>query len=250
MKWLIPFLAIYLHATIIDISHFAELVDYVDEKTLVLVDIDDTLLITKQMLGCDEWFQQRYKETQSLEKALAEWEAVRHLTEMELVEAETDQVIKKLQTEKIQLMGFTTQGLALATRTVQQLLAEQIDLSITAPLQEDHYFQVGQHGILFRNGVLFTSGTHKGKALFQFWEGASLSYPRIVFINDKASHLQEVEREAEARGIEFVGLRYGYSDVKKGQFSPLVADYQFTHSSLKHLLSDEEALVQMGKACE
>ena len=47
--------------------------------------------------------------------------------------------------------------------------------------------------------------------------------------------------EAEKRGVEFIGLRYAYSDEKKARFSPEIADIQFTHSSFNKILSDEEA---------
>lgn len=252
MKWIAVFLCVFLNAEIIEFSRFERLPEYVDENTLLLVDIDDTLLIPKQMLGCDEWFQHRLKVhkksdyKKALELALAEFEAVRHLTQMEIVEPGSEKILEKLQKKSICLMGLTTQGLALATRTSQQLLQQQIDLSITAPSKKDHYFLVGDHGVLFRNGILFTSGTDKGQALFQFCEAAGFVPKRIVFINDKGTHLLEIEREALKRKIPFIGLRYSYSDAKKKQFQPEIAHYQFTHSSLDRLLSDQEALQQVG----
>jgi hypothetical protein len=59
-------------------------------------------------------------------------------------------------------------------------------------------------------------------------------------VDDKLSHLLSLEREAKERGVEFCGLRYGFSDTAKEAFNPLIADYQLEHSTLLNLLSDEE----------
>jgi hypothetical protein len=238
-----------------EVTHFKELAEYVDGKTLILLDIDDTLLIPCQMVGSDEWFGARWNHWQekglsfseALEKTLAEWEGIRHLTRMHIVEPETDRIIKHLQDSGHCVMGLTTQGLALATRTYLQLQEQSIDLTRSSPCPEDCYFTLRQHGVLYRHGILFTSGTHKGEALFRFCESIDFSPERIVFINDKASHLKEIEGIAEKRGVEFVGLRYAYSDLKKRAFDLKVADYQFRHSTLDRLLSDEEAKMLMER---
>jgi len=243
------FLSTCLNAQIIEIKNFGEIEKHVTPDTLLLLDIDDTLLIPAQMLGCDEWFQCRWQHYQnegfsksdSLEKSLAEWEAIRHLTKMEIVESGTEEIVAKLQDQKFTVMGLTTQGLALATRTEQQLNENAIDLTLTAPSDHDHYLTVNEHGVLFRNGVLFTSGTHKGKALFGLFKQLGYTPKRIVFINDKATHLQAVEVIAEEQGVEFIGLRYAYSDTRKAAFSREVANYQFLHSTFTQLLSDAQA---------
>jgi hypothetical protein len=241
---------IFIEAKIIEFAHFRDLPSYATKDALLILDIDDTLLIPIQMLGCDEWFQCRRKWHQkagknveeALEKSLAEWEAVRHLTKMEIVEPGTEKIIRSLQEKRCPMMGLTTQGLGLATRTKQQLIEQQIDLSLTAPSKEDHYILLAGHATLYRHGILFTSGQHKGKALFQLLDALKLHPKHIVFINDKASHLTEIETTAQVRGIEFTGLRYNYSDARKKAFRPEIADYQFSHSSLTYLLSDREAI--------
>lgn len=237
-----------LYGTIVEVAHFSEIRSHVDKNTLVLLDIDDTLLIPTQMLGCDEWFQYRYNEHKALgvslalEKTLAEWEAIRHLTKMEIVEMGTDEIVRELQQE-FSVMGLTTQGLALATRTSQQLKENSLDLSLSAPSGEDHCVSIGGHAVLYRKGILFTSGQAKGESLFKLCEKIGIEPARIVFINDKKEHLQDIETAAQRRGVEFIGLRYGFSDERKKAFDPKIATYQFTHSSFDHLLTDEEARI-------
>jgi hypothetical protein len=234
---------------ILETARFHEIAHHITRETLILMDIDDTILVPTQMVGSDEWFNLRWKKHEadgmsksvSLEKALAEWESIRHVTKMKTVEKETPTFIKDLQKKGHKVMGLTTQGLALATRTVQHLQEHQVDLSVTAPTAEDHYVNLSGHSVLFRKGILFTSGKNKGEAFFKFCDSIGLKPKKIVYIDDKESHLASVEKEAVKRGIEYIGLRYAYADIHKAAFRPDVADFQFFHSNFAKLLSDEEA---------
>lgn len=239
----------FLSATIIETPHFADIVSHITPQTLVLLDIDDTLLIPVQTLGSDVSFLYRMGEYKSqgstpeeaLEKALADWEGIRHLTKVQIEEEGTAETIHSLQSQGFTVMALTTQGLALNTRTCEQLKSLGIDLSKTAPSNEDHYFINGPHGVLYRHGIFSTSGTPKGKALLQLLSRINCQPKRIVFINDKRTHLRDVESAVEAAGIEFIGLRYSHSDARVARFNPAIADIQWKHSSFGHILSDEEA---------
>jgi hypothetical protein len=247
--------AICLSAQIIEVKQFADVCPYAKEDVLLVLDIDDTLLIPVQMLGCDEWFGQRKQKyleegldkRQALEKTLAEWLAIRHLTQMEIVEPGSEETLRALQAQGVRVMGLTTQDMALAARTSLHLQEQGIDLKKTAPHQRGLYFEQGAHGVLYRNGVLFTSGAHKGEALFSLLDHIGYHPSQIVFLNDKASHLREVEEIAEKREAPFVGLRYGYSDARKEAFRLDVAEHQFHYSSFAKLLSDAEAMAQIEK---
>jgi hypothetical protein len=237
-----------LFSEIVEVQHFNEIKKHVRSESLVILDIDDTLLVPVQMLGCDPWFIHRlnfYLEQGNyafaLDKALAEWEGVRHLTKIKIVEEGTEEVIRELQEKNICVMGLTTQGLALATRTTKQLKHLNINLSKTAPSNEDHYF-INGHGVLYRSGILFTAGSPKGEALMKLLEILSLKPKHIVFINDKLTHVRDVEGSVELSGIEFTGLRYTFSDERVQNFRQDIAEIQWTQSSFNYILSDEEAL--------
>ena len=102
------------------------------------------------------------------------------------------------------------------------------------------YFLNG-HGVLYRKGILFTSGTPKGSALRKFLDLIQLHPKKIVFINDKKTHLLDAATAAKELDIDFVGLRYSYSDERIRNFSPELAEIQFHRSTFSHILSDEEA---------
>lgn len=243
-----------LFGEIYQAHQFSDITKYAQEDTIILLDIDDTILVPVQTLGTDVWFQDRWNihkqnETDpsiALDKALAEWEGVRHLTQMRLVETDTAQKIADLQSENRTVMGLTTQGLALTTRTVNQLKSFNIDLTQTAPSKDDHYF-INKHGVLYRSGILFTSGTPKGPALVKLFKLMNIKPRHILFINDKLSHLKDVEESIEKEGIAFTGLRYAYSDERVARYNSDLADIQWKNSSFEHILSDEEAVELLQK---
>jgi hypothetical protein len=248
-------LMVSLEAKIVETAHFSELKNYITKESLIILDIDDTLLIPVQMLGCDEWFTGRLKKFEqeglsrpcALDKALAEWEAIRHLTKMEIVEPETDSIVRSIQEAGYTVMGLTTQGLALATRTSRQLQDLGIILPRSCLHKNDECVSVYGHTVLYRDGILFTSGTAKGEALFLFLQKIGYSPKRVVFVNDKASHLQDVETSCVKQNVEFIGLRYAYSDARKRAYDPKVAEVQFTRSSFLHILTDAEAKIIMER---
>ncbi|PIS00340.1 MAG: hypothetical protein COT84_07865 [Chlamydiae bacterium CG10_big_fil_rev_8_21_14_0_10_35_9] len=249
MNKLFVFLFIFfqVHAEIIEINHIEDLHDYIDKTTLVIFDIDNTLIEPAQTLGSDQWFYYRRKQYQkegytssdALEKALSEWMAVQCITDMKLVEQEAKPLIDSLQEKKICIMGLTTRGMGLATRTIHQLKDFQIHLDKTAPSKEEVFFE-NTNACLFRNGILFTAGTDKGLALQKLLEKIGCQPKKIVFVNDKKSHLLPVEIFCEKQKIPFIGLRYGYLDEKVYQFNGEVAEVQF--EAFKKILSDEKAL--------
>jgi hypothetical protein len=263
-----------LHGTIVEAPNIAFLQEYLKENptnnTLVILDLDDTLLVPTQTLGSYAWFCYRFKQLQkcgrtpedAVEKTVAEWEAIRHITNMQTVETNTAEIVASLQKQGFTVMGLTTQGLALATRTIQQLQRVDIDLIKTAPLKEDYYFinntptnpnnlvqngvignGVGFQGVLYRGGILFTAATNKATALERFIEhlGSENRPARIIFLNDNVGHLKDAEVGALRLGIPYVGLRYAYSDERVKNFNSEIAEIQFKHSTFQHILSDAEA---------
>lgn len=240
------FICTYARAEIYEAAHFEEILSYIQPTTLVVLDIDDTLLMPAQTLGSDVWLIHRANQhknhgmppKEAFDEAIAEWEAIRHLTKVRLVEEGADRIIQKLQEKGVAIMGVTLQALTLAIRTAQQLKSLNIDLSLTAPTSEDLYFFQG-NGILFRKGILFTAGHPKGKSLHYFFQETEYHPDLIVSIDDRVSHLKNLELMCEEEGIPFIGLRYSYCDKRNASFNPQIADLQF--APFLKILSDEEA---------
>ncbi len=240
------FFSAHLSADIIETAHMEEILPQVKSGMLVIFDVDNTLIEPVQELGSDQWFEHRIKEYISygyakdaaLEKALREWTAIQSITNIKTVEGGTSEIIHKIQQQGVSVMGLTTRGLGLSTRTVEQLHTVGIDLGATAPIQEEIFF-MNEKGVLFRGGTLFTAGTHKGNALRKFLKRINYTPDSILFVDDKISHLMAVESLCEDLGIPFIGYRYGRLDDKVHNLRKQIADVQFHFFG--HILSDEAA---------
>lgn len=247
---LILFLSFFIfsssNAEIIEISNMDEIKPYIKSDTFILFDIDNTLVEPVQELGNDQWFYCLLKshlnkeisfET-ALRKSLAKWQAIQLLTEVKIVEKGTDEIISNIQKQGILAIGLTTRGLELCTCTVNQLKSLNMDLSLTSPLKTNSLFDL-KHPVLFYNGILFTNGTHKGKAFIEFLNYVQLKPSHVLFINDKATHLKEIEETCLQQNMAFTGLRYGYLDIKVNNFQEEIAEIQF--QPFKNILNDEAA---------
>ncbi len=235
-----------LQAEIIDTNRITDVNKYRTSDTLIIYDVDNTTLEPKQTLGSDQWFYYIYEdykakcndEEEALSKALSQWIAIQNLTEVKLVEKQIRPMIEAQQSGGIHLMGLTTRDCSLAMCTQKQLKSVDIDFSKTAPTERDVIFDKGDV-ILFRKGVLYTSGTHKGEAFFQFLDQIGYTPKNILFINDKRSNLAQLEETCKKKNIAFTGLRYGYLDDKVAAFDREVANMQ--HKFFGKLMTDQEA---------
>ncbi|SCA63850.1 Uncharacterized protein SCG7086_BG_00070 [Chlamydiales bacterium SCGC AG-110-P3] len=242
----ISFVINTVDANIIETQYMNELLNHVTPQTLIIFDIDNTIMRPKQQLGSDQWFQHRktvhinagLTKSEALEKALAEWMSVQSVTAVQLAEEQTREIITSLQAQGYTVMGLTTRGLGHATRTILQLGSLNINLATTAPAQEDIFFNNGR-GTLFRKGILFTAASDKGTALEKFLHLTNYKPEAIIFINDKASHIAPVERYCQEAGIPFTGLRYGHLDNWVTSFRKDTAAIQWL--SFGRILSDQKA---------
>ncbi|MCH9617499.1 MAG: hypothetical protein SP4CHLAM5_09270 [Chlamydiia bacterium] len=235
-----------LRASVIEVSSIQSMNEYKEDGVLFLYDIDNTLIKLAQMAGSDQWFYHRLQtlvkemdcKQEALDKALAEWTSIQYISKIYEVEEGSSEIIKAQQGEGITLIGFTTRGMALSRATTRQLNSIGIDFSHTAPTKDDLFFKNTQ-SIIFRQGVLFTAGTHKGNTLCTFLEKLNIKPSKIVFINDKETHLRQVEESCKEMGIAFIGLRYNYLDEEVAGFNPKIADKQFERFC--KIMSDDEA---------
>ncbi|MDP0561373.1 MAG: DUF2608 domain-containing protein [Candidatus Endonucleobacter sp. (ex Gigantidas childressi)] len=233
-------------SVIIEIHNISSLKSHISPNTLILFDIDNTLIEPVQTLASDQWFCWRIehyeslgnKHPEALDMALMEWSAAVNMTKVKEVEPSAHELIEYLQSNNYIVMGLTTRSPSLSTATIKQLKSVQIQLLQTAPSKEEVIF-LNPREVIYKNGILFTAGTNKGNALLNLFTLINQKLPeKVLFINDKKSHLKQVQQACEDNNISFIGLRYDYLDRKVQEFSQDIAEYQLQHFS--KLLSDDE----------
>lgn len=218
---------------------------YTPQSHIVLLDIDNTLFHPNQMIGSQEWFYfylQRSFDRQGVNEEVKQYAidlcaAINLVSVVHPVEKITPEVILSLQKQKVCMIGFTTRGHSMATATCRQLNSLGLNLEKTAPTQVQ-FSLTKVPEVYFQNGVLYTSGANKGKALLEFLSQLSFRPSQIIYINDKKEPLEEVESML-LKEISFLGLRYSAADRYQGDFSEQVADVELANFS--RLLNDQEA---------
>lgn len=235
-----------LHSEIIEISQMKEILPHVDQDTLVVFDIDDTLMVPNQMLGGDCWFRHELKlETEkgfsfeeSLAKILPQYMLFQHKTGVKLVEPDIPAIIHHLQSQGIKVMGLTTRSTELAYRTIQQLKTLQIDLGKNAPEGELSGLKT-HYPLYYIEGILFTQVRHKGKVLKELCEYLGYAPKKIIFINDKEKYVLQLEEVFPEIGIPYIGFRYAACDDDYANYDTRIAAVQRKY--FNQILSDEDA---------
>ncbi len=236
----------YLQAQIIDIKNINEIKKTkINKETLIVFDLDNTIMRPKQSLGSDQWFYNRLEAYQgkgfdyneAKEKTLTDFYEIQAITKVQLVEEDVRKIIGNLQKDNYLVVGLTARDPDFSLAALKQLNSLDVDLSKTAPYKKRIFFE---NGSSFRKGILFAFGQDKGKILSSFFEKINFKPKSIIFIDDKLSHVKEMENFCKSSKIKFIGYRYGYLDDNVKEFNAEIANIQQKY--LTTILSDEEAL--------
>jgi phosphoglycolate phosphatase-like HAD superfamily hydrolase len=236
-------------ALLTETNDLAHAFTYLEEDTLFVFDLDNTLIETMQHLGSDQWFSHSIErsvkeEGMSLDEALERiapiYHEIIHRTEMRLVDAAIPDLLSQMQEKNVPMIGLTKRNPRLSDRTLKQIAPLNIDFSKTAHIDEDLNFH-DLNETMLKKGIIFVdAGVDKGPALLAYLNKLKVMPKRIVFIDDKLSHIQNVSMALEPFDIHFVGIRFGGADEKVRSFNPKIADLQLEH--FHRILSDEQAL--------
>lgn len=245
-------------------NSMTEALSGVDSGTLVIFDIDNTIIETVQTVASDQWEEYLHKkyrqelektgmspqaaEKTSKQRSFSEWKQAQKLTEVKPVEPTTPDLIGRLQKKGITVMGLTARPVDMSPTTLKQLASVQVDMGRTGIHKSDVKVDDADE-VDFRSqyvgGILFVGHQKKGPTLVKFlMDKIHYSPKRIVFIDDKKRNVDSVEQalvdlKKRIPGLEHISYRYGAADATVAAFRPDIAELQFKHIS--NLLSDPEA---------
>ena len=166
---------------------------------LIALDIDDTIIQSKTYYGSEEWQWDLYRELQeegytpeeAFLMANKEWKEAQKKIEVCPVENDTLSLIGEWK-KKYCIIGLTSRNPDLAPITYQQLDSLMIDLN--SPIQP--------------KGIIFGGANEKGKALFAFLDKQQLKFNRIIGVDDKKYHLENILLHCKKKKIGFHGFHY------------------------------------------
>ncbi len=241
-------------AKIVDAPTTADALAHVNKDTLLIFDLDNTVIMPTQMLGGEEWFDARVthlvthgtKQADAIKQALTEWNAIQTATDVVAVEADAPRLIALHQQAGTKTMGLTARPADLMAVTHKQMAKIKIQLG-KSTISSAPFTVKGRDDAPFDTGIVFVGTSNKkGDILAKVLDKLALKPKKIVFVDNKLHHVQDVETALAGRGIEYVGCHLRASDAKIAAFDPEIAAVQFEY--FKSILSNDAAaaLIKAG----
>jgi hypothetical protein len=229
----------------------------VDSDTVVVFDLDNTVIEPVQTLGSDQFFGylvEQGKQTgltgsQAVAQALAEATPIQPKSKVRTVEALTPRLIRNLQRKGIPTLGLTARPIGWAEGTIEQLSSVHVDFTPTALI--DHDAPVGPNlAGRYLHGVIFMAdGGDKGQYLVEFLKQVGSTAHRVIFIDDKLNNVQSVERALDQTTLEHISFRYGAADPEVKAFDRGVADFEYRYfQQTGEFISDRKARQLMSSS--
>jgi hypothetical protein len=241
-----------------EIETHQEMFDYLKnnkllgEQTLIVFDIDNTLLKSKHLLGSDQWFNWQNTElslnsTESIAKDFPELLEIQQqlfsLGEMDLVESEIIKYLKEYREEGISMIALTSRGPEMQQLTFRELNKSLISFDqdkIGHDLTPEFNIPGATQKLLYQDGVFMTSGAHKGIMLDFLLSKFSANFKHIIFIDDHAKHTDRVYQSLSEKGLDITTFRYAHEDASVKSFQS--SDKREVKSLTKKLLQIRDTL--------
>jgi glycerophosphoryl diester phosphodiesterase len=228
---LLLLLALPAGAELVEIKSMKELMPKLEPGTLVVFDIDNTLLTPSGNIGSDHWYEyliDAYKrddakltEEQAEAKAAEAWSKTLPKVKPVAVEDIEPAFVAAIQKRGLKVMALTAREPADAAVTFAQLKAVGYDLSAAAPSAKDWR---SKSGGLYSKGVFLGGDGNKGEFLVEFIKAAGLRPKAVVFADDKLKHAKNVDAALTAAGIPVTAFRYGGADPKISAFRAVMGE--------------------------
>lgn len=218
--------------SILESKKITDVLSYVRPETLVLFDIDNTLVEPVQEFGSYTWFGtviQRF-EKQGFDRITAERKSSAAFTQIQehvsfkVIEPDTVSVIEQLKTKNIKAMALTARWIGLASATCENLESMNISFQESSLLNGE--MPLGEISGL-SHGILFTGDEiPKGQFILSFFEKIGYTPKHVVFIDDSKKYIEDVHAALKEKDIACHCIRYGATDQRVAQFDSARAEKQ------------------------
>lgn len=177
---------------------------YGEDKVLIVMDIDNTILTSTTDIGSDVWYQwQRgkldIKPSPSQTVGCLFEDSIGLLYElvpMTLTEPQLDKTISNWQKSGHTVMALTSRAPKYRAATERELIRNQVDLSASAltPVGQNTFMfrEVKGRELSYMQGVMMTSGMNKGEMLQHILNKANREFPAIIFVDDSQKNIDDM----------------------------------------------------------
>ncbi len=250
LSFCILLLCATLQALTFESSHIKDALPYVETGSLVVVDLDNTMITPPQMLGTSEWayhlrhhlIDEGMEPAKAEEEVFQRWCFVQKITRIVTMEGkDTLEFVRSLQKKGICLMAQTKRLSCTAKVTQRQLKMVGLDFCPTAPCRASKRIPMRcGPPPLYARGVLYDCNEdQKGPVLESYLRHIGYRPRRIVFIDDRLKNIESVAEACKRMDIDYVGLHYLGSKKKEEAFDFEVAEVQW--KTLGKILTNDQA---------
>ena len=243
-------------------------------QTLVIFDVDSTLIVPKDMSLRDRWADYGTKTREVLDGLLEEEPLARKYNEevlmpeyafpprmitaalmqakQEIIDPKSVTLIESLAHRGVKTIALTAAHTgplgvmpAMEDWRVDHLKSLGYDFSRAFPesnLLSFPEIQEAQSTPIFKQGILFSSTQPKGEVLAHFLKQINWMPKKIIFVDDNLSYVQSVGMTMSALGVEVIGFYYTAVDSLSKTLDLKLCELQFRHLIERgEWLSDKEA---------
>ncbi len=262
MKMIVAILLITLtfqaQAEVIETNSYRDVLKYVTADTLVVTDLDNTVIEPVQTLGSDQWGEAMgkkliaagFEKAQAVEMHVSMFALVQQYTQVKTVESDTARILNDLKSMNIPTLGLTARPVYIVDRTLDLLKSVSLNLTGLDEVADIVKRDQNPNEIIYKSGVVFVGPmNNKGLVLKSIVDQLKNShFKQIIFIDDKVHHTVNVDKAFENSGIDVKSLRYGAADVRVRAYNAPLADFEWSHFlNTGIILSDKEAGALMNK---
>lgn len=240
--------SVLAESRIVENNKMSQVMSHVEAETLLVFDLDSTIMKTAQMLGSDAWFSQYFRknmdcgmdEAEAINKAIDLWKQIHRVTAVQPVESDIPGLIADMQDNKVVVMALTARPGDVSDNTLRQLESIDVDFFRNAPYKKRLKFESMEKPVMYYKGILFVGELNdKGEALNKFLNKIKYKPQKVIFVDDSMRNVKAVDAALKMRGVDCYCVRYGGADDDIKRFNKAIADVQLNY--FDKILSDSAA---------
>lgn len=226
----------------------------IDENTLVVFDIDETLLTRKDKLLRTPLVTTKYAKMVPKDKFFPAFSRAFKDGEFELADKRLPGIFKRIKDTSAKVIALTnviSGSLGVIESypdfRVRECAQFGFDFSDSFPNIRTLEIPTPQQTLngkfpLFKNGIICTNGVSKEIVLMAFLHQIKWKPKKVIFIDDLKEYVEKIGDAMKKENIDFLGLHYVKHKDRSKDVNEKVSDIQFKYLTEKDIwLSDEQA---------
>lgn len=187
-----------------------------DGRTLLVLDIDDTLLTSPTFFGSDAWYEwQKTLSPQAPGYAPCKFDVIAMNYEAGTQVPPQADAVAAINAITVDKVMITSRSPMYRGGTIRELKAARYELP--ASLQPglagaiyDYQPDVNRPGVTlsYHQGVLMVAGQNKGQVLIDLMRHLQVAYDRVVLVDDGEKSINDMREAMTSAGIEYRGVHY------------------------------------------